>query len=527
MTAIPYKHSRKIRAAASVLTSITNSTSPHRDGNGLLKYWPRNSLVAPTIVLALLVVANPSLAAQDLSGSVLSQQTAEQQEVSETPAGPTSEALATTNEVNVAPQAADSDIQQRLQRILDATEWFPSATVDVDDGVVFLSGQAKTEAHRLWAGQLAGKTQDVVAVVNRIQVEPRSFWDLSPAWDEVRLLARETVQSLPLFLVGIVILSVTWLLASWVQRGARFYLKRRMTSGLLADVLSRTFTVLFFLLGFYFALRVTGMTQVAATLIGGTGLVGLIVGIAFRDIAENFLASILISVQRPFLLSDLIEVEGVQGTVQKVTIHGTLLMTLDGNHVQIPNSSVYKSTIRNLSANPNIRISFGIGVGYDDDIATAQETIAQVLRHHPAVLNDPEPMVLVESLGAATVNLTAYSWIDGIQHSPLRVRSALLRLVKQAVQASGISLPDEAREIVFPDAVPLRILASDGHDETSAPFSSPPVTTMPPRRRPAASPDTLDPDMSSAEGGLRSEAAELQHQADLARTPDDAANLLE
>src|SRR5690606_5762883 len=147
---------------------------------------------------------------------------------------------------------------------------------------------------------------------------------------------------------------------------------------------------------------------------------------------ENFLASVLISMHRPFKIGDHIKVENFQGFVQDITTRGTVLMTLDGNHVQIPNSTIYKQAITNLTANPNMRQDFLVGIGYDDSIAHAQEVALQIITDHPASLRDPEPLVLVEELGAATVNLRIYFWVNSQKHSIPKVRSAMIRLVKNA-----------------------------------------------------------------------------------------------
>jgi small conductance mechanosensitive channel len=74
------------------------------------------------------------------------------------------------------------------------------------------------------------------------------------------------------------------------------------------------------------------------------------------------------------------------------------------------------------------------------------------------VLGNPEPWVLVDGLGSATVQLRVYFWLEGTTHSWLKVRSSVIRLVKRAFQDAGISMPDEAREVVFPDGVPVRML---------------------------------------------------------------------
>ena len=417
--------------------------------------------------------------------------------------------------VDVAPIAQDSDIANRLTRILEATEWFEQPEVRVEEGVVFLNGQAEIEQHKEWAGRLAGNTQDVVAVVNRIQVAQRSMWDLSPAWNQLRELARDTVRQSPMIVLGLLLLFATWVATGWSRRGASSFLRARLKGQLLRDVVSRAIAIPVFLLGLYLVLRISGLAGLALTVLGGTGLLGLIIGFAFRDIAENFLASVLISMQHPFARGDLIEVAGFRGYVQSVNTRSTLLMTLEGNHVQIPNATIYKGTIINFTANPKTRFDFTVGIGYDDSIAEAQAVALSVLHNHTAVVDDPEPLVLVETLGPATVILRVYFWVDIATYSHLKVRSAVIRLVKRAFDEAGISMPDEAREVVFPGGVPVRIL-SEGQEEARI------AQRDRPRDRDADK-QTVD----KAEGDLMSEAAEIQAQAKQARSPEGATNLLE
>jgi small conductance mechanosensitive channel len=281
---------------------------------------------------------------------------------------------------------------------------------------------------------------------------------------------------------------------------------------LLRDVLSRAIAALVFVLGLYVVLRISGLTGLAVTIIGGTGLLGLAIGFAFRDIAENFLASVLISIQRPFAMGDLIEVDGQTGYVQRVNTRATLIMTRDGNHVQVPNAIVYKNTITNFTANPRGRADFAVGIGYDDTISEAQDIALTVLREHPAVLDDPEPLVLVEALGAATINLRVNFWIDIEKYNHLKVRSAVIRLTKIAFDKAGISMPDEAREVVFPSGVPVTI---EKMDEPSAT-----------RRKQDTKVDEDDAPVHQAEGGLTNDDEELEKQARDARLPEGGENLL-
>jgi small conductance mechanosensitive channel len=421
--------------------------------------------------------------------------------------------------VEVNPVARDEEIRTRLHSVLTATDWFSDLQVRVEHGVVFLSGRAESDELKKWAGDLARNTRDVVAVANRMQVPEPSAWDFRPALTGLLALWRDLIRSLPFVAFGLLILAMSAGAGLLTTRATRALLRRRMRARLLLKVITRGAGVLVFLVGTYVILRVSGLTQLAFTVIGGTGLLGLAVGIAFRDITENFLASIFLSMQRPFETGDLVEVSGVTGYVQQLNIRTTILMTLDGNVVQIPNASVYKNNLRNFTTNANRREDFVIGIGYDASIHEAQEIARSVLAEHPAVLDDPEPWVLADTLGQATINLRVYFWLDGRRHSWLKVRSSVIRLVKLAFQHHGISMPDEAREVVFPHGVPVTVLTEQA---AATPGAGPPS----PRRRAEPPPEDPDAVATRAEGGLSSEAGVIEEQARQARPLKDAENLL-
>ena len=420
--------------------------------------------------------------------------------------------------VDVNPVARDGEILKRLQSVLDATDWFTDPQVRVEEGVVFLNGRVASEELKKWAGDLARNTQDVVAVVNRMEIMEPPVWDFRPASSGLLILWRDFIRSLPFIAFGLLILALSMGASMLAARGARPFLRRRIQTKLLQNVIARGAGGLVFLCGVYLILRVFGLTQLALTVVGGTGLVGLVIGIAFREITVNFLASIFLSVQRPFETGDLVEVSGETGYVQQLNLRTTILMTLDGNLVQIPNAVVYKSNLRNFTTTSNRREDFVVGIGYDDAIDEAQEVARKVLTDHPAVLTDPEPSVLADSLGRSTVNLRVYFWLNGREHSWLKVRSSVIRLVKRAFQIHGISMPDEAREVVFPRGVPVTVLDGKPADVHGA---------MPGKWLPAQSRhEELDQVSTKAEAGLYSEAVVIEEQARQAQPLKDGENLL-
>jgi small conductance mechanosensitive channel len=413
--------------------------------------------------------------------------------------------------VEVQPVAKDDAIGRRIADILETTNWFGETEVTVQDGIVFLKGTTESEESKQWAGELAKNTEGVVAVVNRIEVPPKTIWDFDPTFQVVNDLARSLVRSLPLVVVTAVVIAVSWILARLTVYVLRRRLLARSLSQLLREVTARAGGMLVMLVGLYLVLRIAGLTQLALTLVGGTGLIGLVLGIAFRDITENFLASLFLSLQQPFREGDLVEVANVTGYVQRLTSRTTVLMTLDGNQVQVPNAMVFKSTIRNFTSNPNRRDDFMVGIGYDDSIPLAQEIALKVLAEHPAVLKEPEPLVLVENLGPSTVNLRVYFWLDGGRHSWAKVKSSVIRLVKKAFQDAGISLPDEAREVIFPQGLSVQMIEGKR--------ALPPAEPVQPR--PASEPEAVS---TKAEAGLQSEAEEIKEQARQSWTPGE--NLL-
>lgn len=400
-------------------------------------------------------------------------------------------------EVVVAPRAQDVEIAARLRKILDATGWFSAPRVSVREGVVFLDGAVALDEHREWAGNLARKTQDVVAVVNRIAVKPAFDWGFEPAYTEVRALVQKTITVLPLTLLAASILLLTGWLAYVTAHTSRRLLKKRIRSPLLLTVVARAIAVPLFLLGLYLVLQVAGLTRLAITVLGGTGVLGIVLGFAFRDIAENFLASLLLSIRNPFRTGDLIRIGDHEGIVQNLNTRTTVLVTLEGNQIQVPNAIVYKNTLINYTRNPTRRADFVIPIATGASVTQAQSIVLGVLRKEAAVCSPPEPLVLVDKLETDRTELKVYFWFDSSNISPLKLRSALMRRSRQALLDAGIELPAPLTPAVFEASPPKRTPLKESISE------APPVES------------------------LAQEAPQLSALAPAPANPADAVNLLE
>lgn len=155
--------------------------------------------------------------------------------------GKAEEVVQAPERVEVDPTAQDEEIASRLQRILASTQWFHDQTVRVDNGVVFLEGRTQEIDHNK-VGQRGGAAYPGCCCgVNRRTVIESSIWDLSPAWAELRSLWRQTIQALPLLLLAIVLLILTWFATLGTVRLAHRFLAPRMPNGLLLGVAEKVF----------------------------------------------------------------------------------------------------------------------------------------------------------------------------------------------------------------------------------------------------------------------------------------------
>lgn len=412
----------------------------------------------------------------------------------------------------------DAEIKNRLQAILDSSQQFSQLQLRVDNGLVFIDGYAQKRAFIDWASEIADNTEGVVAAVNNLEVSPVDYFSASVFKAELLNAWGRFVHALPLLLAAVITFVFFFLVSRPISAFVVGPVRYVTDSELIKVVLRRIVAVFVVLLGLYFFLRIAGLTQFAVAVMSGTGLLGLVVGFAFRDIAENFIASLLISMQRPFRLGDVIEVSGHRGVVQKVTTRGTTLVDFDGNHIQVPNATIYKNVIQNFSANPNLRGNFLIGVGYDAKVRFAQETAMSIMLDHPAVLSDPEPQVLIEDLASSTINLRVYFWVDANQYSVIKVASALMRQIVRAFEAADVSMPDDAREIIFPQGVPW----GEREQPVAEPQSDTPVKSH-------SSVDVIPAGNETTErllDDLDSDTQAIQEQAKNARDPEEGKNII-
>jgi len=205
----------------------------------------------------------------------------------------------------------------------------------------------------------------------------------------------------------------------------------------------------------YFVAKLLGLTALGATLIGGTGLLGVILGLSFKGIAENYLAGLLLASRSPFNRGDLIIIGQYKGYVQNLNMRGTTIIDFSGNLILIPNIMIIQSVVENQTANPKTRTHFTISISYLESITKAQNLIIQSLSEVEGILADPPPSVIVKEFGSTRVELDVRVWFNVKEDREMRIRSRAMIRTKETLLANGFSVPSESREIIF--SSPLKL----------------------------------------------------------------------
>ena len=175
--------------------------------------------------------------------------------------------------------------------------------------------------------------------------------------------------------------------------------------------------------------------------LAGLGFFSVAVGFAFQDILENLLSGVLLLFRQPFRSGDQVTIGELSGTVQAITIRETRIKTFDGQLVIIPNRDVYKGVITVLTHYPSRRLSFVVGIAYENDADEACAVIERSLDGLERIDATPGPEALVTSLGVSTVDIDVRFWCGPDQHDTRVALDRAVTTAKRALEEAGIEMP--------------------------------------------------------------------------------------
>ncbi len=221
------------------------------------------------------------------------------------------------------------------------------------------------------------------------------------------------------------------------------------------------------LLGFAIALNLLGLSGAATGLLAGGGITAIVLGFAFRQIGENFLAGFFLAFSRPFNVGDLIQSGELEGVVRKIELRSTHIRTADARDIFIPNSRIFNEPLVNFTRDGLRRPSFTVGIDYADDAEAACRLLAETVGRVSGVLADPPPTATLSSLAPLYVEIEVAFWIDAFGLPAGRglpqVRSEAMDDCRRALREGGYTpSSDVSSNVAVGGRAPLDVRLEGG-----------------------------------------------------------------
>lgn len=247
----------------------------------------------------------------------------------------------------------------------------------------------------------------------------------------------------PEVLLAIVFLLAGWWLIGQFKKIARKRMEHRNVDPSLIDFIGSMIAIILRIL---LIISVAGMIGIETTsFVAAIGAAGLAIGLALQGSLSNFAGGVLILFFKPFKVGDFIEGKGGTGTVERIDILHTTLNTPNNIKVIIPNGQLSNNEINNYSQNDTRRAVFSVGIGYDDDVKLARNTILKVLEADGRTLAEPKPVVWLEQLGDNSLNLTVRAWCKNSEYWDYFFQN--MEKIKESLDEANINIPYPQRDI--------------------------------------------------------------------------------
>ncbi len=244
----------------------------------------------------------------------------------------------------------------------------------------------------------------------------------------------------------VAILLVSWIIAKFIQNIVNWLLERKLRLSRLAEnLISRTIKNIVLVIGF--AISLTALEIDITPIIAAIGATGLVVGLALQGTLSNFASGLMILVNRPFDVGDVVTAGGITGVIDQMNLVSTRFKTFDNQTIHVPNNEIWNNVITNITANHTRRVDLEFGISYDDDFYKAEEIIMSVVNDHELVLKKPEPQVVTHDLGESSVNIVCRPWAR--TENWWQVKTDITREVKRRFDEAGISIPYPQQDVHF------------------------------------------------------------------------------
>jgi small-conductance mechanosensitive channel len=198
-------------------------------------------------------------------------------------------------------------------------------------------------------------------------------------------------------------------------------------------------------------------------LLGAAGVLSVALGFASQTSASNLISGLFLMAEKPFVVGDIIKVGGTTGEVLSVDLLSVKLRTFENLFVRVPNETMVKAEITNLTRFPIRRLDVKVGVAYKENVGRVKEVLLEVAEKNPVCLEEPKPLVLFLGFGDSSLDFQFSVW--AVRQNFLELRNTIHTGIKEAFDAAGIEIPFPHRSLYagsVTDPFPVRVVGGAG-----------------------------------------------------------------
>ncbi|WP_017446484.1 mechanosensitive ion channel family protein [Gayadomonas joobiniege] len=255
---------------------------------------------------------------------------------------------------------------------------------------------------------------------------------------------------LPNIALAIVVLFIFTVTSGWVEKGFRRLLRRSIKSIEILNLLLALIKVLYLVLGIFIALDLVGLKGTVASLLAGAGIIGLAIGFAFQDMAENLIAGIFLGIRKPFKVGHIIKCGDIFGTVKNINLRNTIVESFFGQWLIVPNKTLFRNTVTNYYMTAERQMEVEVGISYADDPRKAAKVIHEAINKLDFVINKDLTTIFADGFADSSVILKAWFWFKYPgEPGYLDVRHEAICTIKEVLEENDILIPFPIRTLDF------------------------------------------------------------------------------
>jgi|SRR6056297_167646 len=258
------------------------------------------------------------------------------------------------------------------------------------------------------------------------------------------------IEMLPNLVVALLILILFYVIGKFARKAVSNLLGKISANKTITNLLETIISISILGIGVFIALSVLQLDGAVTSLLAGAGIIGLALGFAFQDIASNFISGVILSIRHPFGIGDIISTNDYYGTVTKLNLRNTILRTVTGQIVYIPNKKVFENPLENFTSTGERRIDLSCGVSYGDDLEKARDVATQAVNKLEHIQSEKGIEFYFEEFGDSSINFKIRFWVAFSKNPDFwNARSEAIIAITKAFDENDIMIPFPIRTLDF------------------------------------------------------------------------------